>query len=41
MAHFFASVGGMEDDGSGQSPSALRNPAREIARDVPYKLIAA
>jgi len=40
MAQYFASVGGMDDDGSGQSPSALKNPSRPIARDVPYKRIA-
>jgi predicted TIM-barrel fold metal-dependent hydrolase len=40
MARFFASVGGMESDGTGQSPSALKNPSRPIARDVPYRRIA-
>jgi len=40
MSRFFASVGGMESDGSGQSPSALKNPSRPIARDVPYRRIA-
>src|SRR5688500_8801823 len=40
MAQHFASVGGMEDDGSGQAPSSLKNPSRPIARDVPYRRIA-
>ena len=40
MERFFASVGGMEDDGSGQSPSALKVPSRPISRNVPYKRIA-
>ena len=40
MTRFFASVGGMDDDGSGQSPSALKLPSRPIAADPPYRRIA-
>ncbi|MGZ8283924.1 MAG: amidohydrolase family protein [Allosphingosinicella sp.] len=40
MTKFFASVGGMDDDGSGRPPSPLKNPSRPIARDAPYLRIA-
>lgn len=40
MTRFYASVGGMNDGGEGQSPSALKNPSRPIDRNAPYLRIA-